>query len=160
MGSEIGSMRPKGASSIGGAVGVVVAAALGVLLLRPGSTETQLIDQPSVVPGSGEAVVAELRAPGGLALFGLQLIDPTHRVEVRFTSGPGCSTLLAGGDPWPSPYPACSGPAGLKGLVAGLGRTQSGESILGVEFVVSGDCFRALSLGDPWPGDPPACEEQ
>jgi hypothetical protein len=133
-------------------VGVV---ALG---LRP-STETVVYDDtpPIVLPDDGTAVVHALRAPGGLSLFGVQIIDPTHRVEVQFLTGPGCAALITSGDPWPTSHPECASPSEVVGEIGSTGLTSTGRSLVGVIFVVSGGCFDVLERGMPWPPGDPEC---
>ena len=139
------------------AAGLVVAG-LALVLLRPGSTEITVDDGPPVVPPEdGSAVVGGLRASGGLSLFGLRIVDPTHTVEVRFTAGPECAALLSSGDPWPAPHPECTVPVPVTGEVASLGITSTGRSQVGVQFPVTRPCYESLSLGTPWPPDSPEC---
>lgn len=144
-------------------VGGVVALALLVvgalvLALRPGTTEVVVDDSPPVEPpADGIAVIASLRAPGGLALFGWQIIDPTHTVEVVFLAGPGCSALLTPGDPWPTPHPECAGQVDVTGEVGSLGLTDTGGSLVGVTFTLSGGCYEFLERGMAWPPDLPEC---
>ena len=138
-------------------IGLLMAALL-LLLLRPGSIETQVLDEPTGMPDpSGQPMIAVLRAPGGFSLFGLQIVDATHYVEVRFTTAAGCSAQLEPGDPWPSDHEPCSGPSSIAGTVGGLGVSADGSSIVGVEFTVSGACHDRLELGMPWPVDHPDC---
>lgn len=133
-------------------IGLLAVAALGVLLLRPGSTETRVLNEPSVVPDpSGQPVIAALRSSGGFAPFGLRIVDETRYVEVRFTTEPGCSAQLEPGDPWPTELDGCRGPFGVEGVVGGLGVSADGLSIVGVEFTVPGACYDTLQVGTPWP---------
>ena len=103
------------------------------------------------------SIVTGLRAPGGLAPFGFQIIDPTHRVTVQFVSGPGCADLLESGDPWPTPHPECTGGDGVAGEVAGLGITPDGTSRIGVSIVVDRPCYEQVEVGTAWPTDFEAC---
>lgn len=143
------------------AVVVLVAlAAMGAVAvgLRSGSAVVVVDDtRPVEIPADGSGVVADLRAPGGLALFGVQLVDPTHEIEVRFLAGPGCSELLDTGDHWPVPYPECAGDAGITGVVGTLGVTATGRSVVGVKVTVPGECFDLLERGAAWPSDAPGC---
>ena len=153
-------MRGSRPFGVGGIVVLgLLAIGVAVVALRPGSTTIVVDDTPPVdPPADGTAVVAALRAPGGLALFGWQIVDPTHTVEVRFLAGPGCSSLLTSGDLWPAPHPECADRAGdVAGEVAGLGITVDGDSIVGVEFSVPGGCFDRLELNMPWPPGLPDC---
>jgi hypothetical protein len=136
---------------------LVVAGAV-VLALRSGS-ETVGFDTPAAppLPADGSAVIHDLRAPGGLALFGLQIVDPTHTVEVQFLTGPGCSTLVSSDDPWPAPYPECAGGPDITGVVSSLGVTDTGQSLVGVTFPVSGECHEQLRTGMTWPPGIPEC---
>ena len=104
-----------------------------------------------------ERVVHALRAPGGLSLFGLQIVDPTHRVEVQFLTGPDCAAVLDPGEPWPTSYPECSSAVDVEGEVGSLGNTGTGRSLVGVIFVVSGGCYDLLERGMPWPPADPEC---
>jgi hypothetical protein len=78
-------------------------------------------------------------------------------VEVKFLTGPGCSQLIASGDPWPAPYPECASAVPVAGEVGGTGVTVSGDSIVGVRFEVSRACFDRLERGMPWPPDVAEC---
>ncbi|HSG79545.1 MAG TPA: hypothetical protein VLD62_08200 [Acidimicrobiia bacterium] len=128
------------------------------LALRP-STESVVYDDtpPIVIPEDGTPVVHALRAPGGLSLFGLQIVDPTHRVEVQFLTGPDCAAVLDPGEPWPTSYPECSSAVDVEGEVGSLGNTGTGRSLVGVIFVVSGGCYDLLERGMPWPPADPEC---
>jgi hypothetical protein len=138
------------------AIGLAVVG-LVVLALRPGSAVTVVDDTPVPdPPDDGTAIVTQLRAPGGFAPFGLQIIDPTHRVTVQFLSGPDCASLVESGDPWPTPHAECTGPDGITGAVAGLGITQTGASLVGVSITVGRDCYEQVEVGTAWP---PGVEE-
>ncbi len=136
----------------------LVAVGLVVLALRPGTSVVVIDDSPPVEPpADGTAVVATLRAPGGLALFGAQIIDPTHTVEVRFLTGPGCSALLTSDDPWPTPHPECAGTVDLVGVVGSIGIAETDRSLVGVTMTVPGACYDQLRRGMAWPPDIPEC---
>jgi hypothetical protein len=140
------------------AVLALLVAGAVVLALRPGTTQVSVDDSPPVEPpADGTAVVATLRAPGGLALFGMQIIDPTHTIEVVFLAGPGCSALLTSGDPWPTPHPECASKVDVTGEVGSLGVTDTGRSLVGVTFTLSGGCYGLLERGVGWPPDFPEC---
>ncbi len=129
-----------------------------VLALQPGTTEVTVDDSPPVEPPpDGTAVIATLRAPGGLALFGMQIVDPTHTIEVEFLTGPGCSTLLTPGDPWPTSHPECASEVDVAGDVGSLGITDTGRSLVGVTFTLSGACYDLLERGMAWPPNLPEC---
>lgn len=129
-----------------------------VLALRPGTTEVGIDDSPPVPPpADGTAVISSLRAPGGLALFGWQIIDPTHTMEVVFLADPGCSALLTPGVLWPTPHPECASPVDVIGEVGSLGLTDTGRSLVGVIFTVPGGCYDLLERGMAWPPDLPEC---
>lgn len=137
---------------------LVVGAA--VLALRPGTTEVTVDDSPPVEPpADGTAVIAALRAPGGLALLGIQIIDPTHTIEVAFLTGPGCSALLTPGDAWPTPHPECGSDVDVAGTVGSLGVTAAGKSLVGVTFTLSGSCYDLLERGMAWPPHLPECRD-
>jgi hypothetical protein len=143
-----------------GGIVVLVLLVVGavVLALHPGTTEVAVDDSPPVEPpADGTAVIASLRAPGGFSLFGMQIIDPTHTIEVVFLTGPGCSAVLASGDPWPTPHPECASKVDVAGEVGSLGVTATGESLVGVTFTLSGGCYRLLEHGMAWPPDLPEC---
>lgn len=143
-----------------GGVAVLALLALGALLLalRPATTVVTVDDAPQVQPpADGTAVVAVLRAPGGLAPFGIRIIDPTHTIEVRFLTGPGCAALLTPGDPWPTPHPECAAQAEVAGTVGSLGITDTGGSLVGVTFTLPGGCYERLEPGMPWPPGVPEC---
>lgn len=145
-------MTKRPATSSGVAVFVVVAVALVIVALRPGSTTVVVDDRPPIQPADdGTAVIHALRAPGGFGVFGWQIVDPTHTVEIQFLAGPGCSDLLVSGEPWPTTHPECTTEVDVVGTVAGLGVTSSGRSLVGVEFPVSADCFAGLERGMAWP---------
>lgn len=143
-----------------GGIVVLVLLVVGavVLALRPGTTEVVVDNSPPVEPpADGTAVIAALRAPGGLSLFGMQIIDPTHTIEVVFLTGPGCSALLASGDQWPTPHPECASDVDVAGEVGSLGVTATGKSLVGVTFTLSGRCYDVLERGMTWPPDLPEC---
>lgn len=142
----------------GGVFLALLLVGLVALALRPGG-ETVVMDDsdPVVPPDDGTPVVHTLRAPGGFSLFGLQVVDPTHTVEVVFVAGPGCAALLESGEPWPTPHPECAHSANIQGLVGGTGISSSGMSMVGVSFSVPGDCFDLLTRGVVWPPSFPEC---
>ena len=145
-----------------GTGGVVVIAlvlvGLAFLALRATRTEVQVTDTPQIEhPADGSAVVARLTASGGMAPFGWQVVDPTHRVELQFLTGAGCAERLESGDPWPTSIPECSSDVEVIGKVAAVGRTGTGQSLVGVEFEVSRPCFEALQLQVTWPPIPAEC---
>jgi len=136
----------------------LLAVGVGIMALRPGSVEVSVDDVPPVTPpADGTAVVADSRGPGGLNLFGIQIIDPTHTVDVVFLTGPGCSALLLSGDPWPAPYPSCASDVDVSGSVGGLGVTEDGRSLVGVTVTVSRACFERVERGMVWPPDLAEC---
>jgi hypothetical protein len=133
----------------------IIAAGIVAAALLPGSETVSVDDTASVeVPDDGTAVVTALRAPGGLAVFGVQLIDPTHRVEVRFRSDPGCAEMLSSGGEWPPAGSGCPGPPDLEGEIGSLGIGTDGRSLIGVTVVVDGSCYDSLETGVPWPPGP------
>ena len=126
--------------------------------LRPGTETIVVDDSPPVEPAAdGTAVIHGLRAPGGLALFGVQIVDPTHTVEVQFLTGPGCSALLASGDPWPTTHPECASRVDVVGVIGGLGITNTGQSLVGVTLTVPGACYDRMERGMVWPPGIPEC---
>lgn len=140
------------------AVLAVLVAGAVVLALRPGTTEVTVDHSPPVrPPADGTAVVATMHAPGGLALFGWQIIDPTHEIEVAFLTGPGCAALLTPGEPWPTPRQECASRVDVDGVVGSLGVFDTGESLVGVTFTVSGACYDVVARGMAWPPDLPEC---
>ncbi len=147
---------------IGGIVALVLlAGALALLVLRPGSTEVVVDDsKPIAPPEAGTAVVAFLRQSGGVSFFGLRITDSTHFVEVQFITEPGCWVMVGSGDPWPTPYPECSSPVEMVGEVGGLGTTMTGDSLVGVQIKVRGDCYDLLERGMTWPSDHPECNSE
>ena len=98
-------------------------------------------------------MIVSARTSGGFSIFGIRFSDPTYSVEVQFVSAAGCAELLQSGDPWPATYPQCVGPAEIEGEVAGLGRTASGDSLIGVRIKVPEACHRLLTPGMGWPTD-------
>jgi hypothetical protein len=85
---------------------VLLAAGLGFVALRPGTSTIVYDDSPQVTaPKSGVPVVAFLLKDGGSSLFGLRLVDSTHHVEVHFLADPGCAPLLESDEAWPTPHP-------------------------------------------------------
>lgn len=131
---------------------------VAVLALRPGASVIVVDDSPPVEPpADGSGVVASLRAHGGLKLFGVRIVDPTHTVEVRFLTEPGCSALLTSGDPWPTSHAECASNVDLVGVVGGLGVTETGQSLIGVTVTVPGACYDRLERGMTWPPDTPSC---
>ena len=144
----------------GGGFAVLALLVVGavVLALRPGTTEVTVDDSPPVQPpADGTAVIATMRAPGGLALFGMQIIDPTHTIEVAFLTGPECSALLTPGDSWPTSHQECASQVDVAGEVGSLGVTNTGRSLVGVTLTLSGDCFDLLERGMAWPPGLPEC---
>jgi len=145
---------------IGGAVALVMAA-IGIVILglRPSATIV-VDDQPPVdPPADGSAVIATLRAPGGLAPLGIRLIDPTHSVEVVFLTGPGCSERLTSGQAWPTDLPECATDVVVAGAVGALGTTVSGQSLVGVTFSVTRPCYEQLDIGMSWPTGRADCDD-
>ena len=152
-------MKPRSPLGTAGVVALVVlAAGLAFYGLRPGEAEV-VVDQgpPVVPPQSGAAVVAYLRETGGFSLFGIRFADSTHHVEVQFLTEGDCSALISGDDPWPTPYPQCTGPVEMVGTVGGLGLDISGRSLVGVEMEVPRACYERLEPGMGWPPDLPQC---
>jgi len=152
-------VKPKPPMGVGGIVALTLLAVVLVFLaLRPGSTEVVVDDsEPIDPPEAGAALVAFLRQSGGFSPFGFRITDSTHYVEVLFISGPDCSTMVDSGDPWPSPYSQCSSPVRIVGEVGSLGRTVTGDSLIGVQIKVPGDCYDLLEPGMAWPSDHPEC---
>jgi hypothetical protein len=128
------------------------------LALRPG-TETIVVDDspPVEPPADGTAVIHSLRAPGGLAPFGVQIVDPTHTVEVQFLTGPGCATLLTSGDPWPTTHPECASRVDVVGVIGGLGITNTSQTLVGVTLTVPRACYDRIERGMAWPPGIPEC---
>lgn len=152
--------RSRGRSVDGGlaAVGVVVVVGLLLVALRPTSSVSVDAPTPTVTPrDDGTALIASRNAPGGLAPFGIRLIDPTHTVAVVFVSSPDCAGLLTSDDLWPSPHSACSGGLGVEGAVGGTGILPTGDSIVRVVVTVDRECYEAVEIGQPWPTDLPEC---
>lgn len=143
------------------AAGLVVFVALIVVaasVLRPVRSEVVSVEVPVLpVPEPGTAIVALLRESGGFSLLGIRIADTTHHVEVQFLAEPGCTGLLGDREPWPTAYPQCSAPIDIVGNVGGVGVTQSGDSLVGVEIEVPRACFEQLEPGMEWPPDLPEC---
>lgn len=143
-----------------GLVMVAVVAIIGLLVLAMRPTASTSVDAPTpdvVPPPDGTAVVASRSAPGGLAPFGIRLIDPTHTVAVVFVSGPDCAALLDRDDRWPSDLAPCTGGPGVEGVLGGTGILPTGESLVRVVVTVDRECFAAVEIGMPWPTDLPEC---
>ncbi len=154
-------MKSKPPAGVGAVVAFILLAAMVFVALRPGSTEVVVDDAtPIAPPEAGAAVVASLRQSGGFSPFGLRITDSTHYVEVQFVTEPGCLALVDSGDPWPMPYPECSSPVEMVGEVGGLGRTLSGDSLVGVQIKVPGDCYNLLERGMTWPSGHPECHSE
>jgi len=155
-------VKPKPPVGVLGIVGLILlAAAVAFVALRPGSTVVVVDDAPPIAfPEAGIAVVASLRQSGGFSPFGLRITESTHYVEVHFITEPGCSVVVDSGDPWPTPYPECSSPVEMVGEVGGLGRTMSGDSLVGVQIKVPGACYDLLERGMTWPSDHPECHSE
>lgn len=152
-------MRPRTPVGVGG---IVVLTLLGLAalfyLLRPAGSEVVVDDAgPIDPPGPGVAVIASVRASGGFSIFGIRLTDPTYFAEVQFVTEAGCAGLVESGDPWPTPHSQCPGPAEIAGEVSGLGRTASGDALIGVRIEVPKACHRALTPGMGWPPDLQEC---
>ena len=144
--------------------GMVLVVVVGVLVLGPGSTETEVFpevtlgDPPDLeTPGPSQAVVIAKNTSGGTSLFGLPFGSKTYRVRVQFYTSPGCWPLIDFEDRWPAPFDECSTDVAVEGEVAGLGRAPTGHSIVAVDAEVDHKCFDAVSAGDSWPSDARAC---
>lgn len=144
---------------VGGIVALVMlTAGVAYYVLSSGTAEVAIDEGSGVtVLEDGSAVVASLRESGGFSLLGLRFADSTHYVEVQFTTEPGCSDLIAGDDPWPTPYPQCSTPVEMVGTVGGLGVTMSGRSLVGVQITIPRECHELLAVGMAWPTGFPEC---
>ncbi|MCP4965590.1 MAG: hypothetical protein GY926_10170 [bacterium] len=145
-------------------VGVAGVIAVGILGLRPGTSETQY--HPGVTlgdpqdygsSGSSTALVVGKNQSGGSSLFGLHFGRVTHRISAQFFTSPGCFGLVESGDRWPNSFVECSTDVGVEGTVTGLGRAWTEETIVVVDVEVDQGCFDDVSAGDFWPADVPAC---
>ncbi len=154
-------MQPQTSKIVAGVVvSVVLVMVLAVAVLRPTRTEVVNDDPQIALPEPGGAIVAVLRESSGLSVLGITIRGSEHHVEVQFLTGPDCAALLNGNDPWPTSHPECSAPVELVGEVGATGITQSGDSLVGVEFEVPGACFEQLEPGMQWPPDLPDCAER
>jgi hypothetical protein len=139
---------------------IVIALAALVLVVRPTTTETEVI-LPASLPDPSEespdAVVIGLRQSGGFSVFGITFGDVTHTAMLQFYIPAGCHDLVTIGEPLPPPFTECAGPGGIEGTVSGGGITAGGESIVTVEIIVTEDCYRSIVPGDRWPPVGSAC---
>ena len=108
-------------------------------------------------PAPGDVVVTGRNASGGFSIFGLDLTDPTHTVDVTFTVPEECVADIGHESRWPSDDPLCAGPIDVAGPVSGSGRTADGLGLVSVRITVTRECHEAIAIGAPWPAQVPAC---
>lgn len=158
------SNGPSSWAVVAGVAGVVVLLAAGLLALRPGDPEVQY--QPTVTfgspeeygsQGSSKALVVAKHESGGSSLFGISFGTISYRISVQFFTEPGCFPLVDFGEQWPSGFAECSTDIDVAGSITGLGRAQTGDTIVVVDLDVTTDCFRGVSEGDWWPPATDAC---
>lgn len=149
--------REAAGALVTGAVGLVVVAALAVGLAGVRET-TEVSDIRAPDPAAG-AAVSGLRTDSGLSLLGIRLRPAKYYALVQFTVGPDCLRVLDDGASWPLEQEACRSDVEIDGVVAGSGRTASGETIVAVERKIARECYEALLRLDapPWPVPNEAC---
>jgi len=139
---------------------VLVLAAVAVLALRPGSTQTEVLPAvplPDPLDDPAGAVVVGLHESGGFSLFGLQFGTVTRTLSVQFHAAPGCFDHTSFGDPWPAPFAECSSAVTIEGTISGGGNAPTGETIVSVDVEVPSECYDTISRGDRWPLSAAVC---
>jgi hypothetical protein len=148
--------------SIGAAIlGTLVVGALIVVALAPGTTTIEIrpfIELDDVESsGPSAAIVIANHESGGSSIFGFTIRRTSHFVSVQFFDEPGCHAVVDAGEPWPTPYEECTSAMPVSGEISLTGITATGQSIIGVEFEVSGTCYETVTPGDSWPTSAPEC---
>jgi hypothetical protein len=139
----------------------LIAVAVVVVALRPGTTETQVLppldipDPADAEPGSG-LVISRIRT-GGTSIFGIEFGSFDHQLEVQLYAPPGCIETIRFGDHWPPGTPECATETVIEGEFVSGGTASTGESIIGVLVDVSADCYDATARGAAWPLTAPEC---
>lgn len=140
----------------------LIAAAVVLIALRPGQTETVVLPPIDIPPPSeadpGEGTVVSRIRTGGNSIFGIEFGSWEHRLEVQFYAPEGCFEIADSEGRWPTSAPECATEIDITGEFGGGGIDATGASIITVLVTVSGDCYEATPRGATWPLTSPACE--
>lgn len=137
---------------------------LAVIALRPGTTETVVLErvelpQPGATGTDGDpiAVVTALHEEQETSFFGLIRGETHHIVSVQFYAPPACIQAITQDERWPTADADCSTEVVIDGIVSGTGIAPTGETIIFVDTPVTEDCYATMSPGDFWPAATAPC---